>query len=181
MLNKAISVLKSGGIIAYPTEAVYGIGCLPSFENSIEKLLKLKQRPKEKGLILVAESIEQLSPYINISEDVRIKEVEASWPGPVTWLLPVREEISDWITGGSELIAVRVSDHNIVRDLCSKVGPIISTSANPASQAPAKTSQQVKIYFENRLDFIYSGALGDREQPTEIRHGITGEVIRASR
>ncbi len=178
ILNKAASALVSGGIIAYPTEAVYGLGCLPKFESSIRRLLNLKQRSKEKGLIVVAETIEQLYPYIDTSGDMRFDEVKNTWPGPVTWLLPVKEAVSDWITGGSEFIAVRVSDHPIVKKLCHQVGPLISTSANPAMKEPAKTSEQVHDYFQNHLDFIYSGPLGDRQQPTEIRHGITGEVIR---
>ena len=82
-LRKAVSILSTGGIIAYPTEAVYGLGCLPTSENSIEKLLNLKQRPKAKGLILVAETIEQLLPYIYISNDVKIEEIKCSWPGHI--------------------------------------------------------------------------------------------------
>jgi len=95
-IKQAVSVLQRGGVIAYPTEAVFGLGCDPQQKNSIRNLLQIKQRPAEKGLILIASSVCQLLAYIDTASisEVRWAEVQASWPGPVTWLLPYKKQVS---------------------------------------------------------------------------------------
>lgn len=177
-LYRASHVLREGGLIAYPTEAVFGLGCLPEFQQSILDLLNLKQRSPSKGLILVAASVDQLMDYVCFEKLNDTSDVMASWPGPVTWLIPASASISELLRGDSDKIAVRVSAHPVVQALCSRVGPLISTSANPNGQDPARTHSEVKRYFPKSLDYIVPGALGSLLSPTEIRDATTGKTIR---
>ena len=180
-LKRAIAICKEGGVIAYPTEAVFGLGCLPLNENSVNKILKLKDRPVEKGLILVAFNIEQLQPFVDFSKvENNIENITKSWPGPITWLIPAKPETPTWLTGQHKTLAVRVSAQPLVRDLCEKIGPIVSTSANPSSAEPAKSSEKVREYFQNRVDYVIPANISNNLSPTEIRDGQTGNILRFS-
>lgn len=180
-LDEAAKILKQGGVIAYPTEAVYGLGCDPANITAIIRILTLKQRDKEKGLILVAANFEQLKPYLlPVTQEIENKLL-ASWPGPVTWLIPAKETTSAYIKGRFATIAVRVSNHPVVKSLCEKFGgAIISTSANIATQEAARTAKQVKDIFPDSLDMIVSGETDINANPSEIRDALTDTVIRTS-
>ena len=177
-----VDAFESGKLLAYPTEAVFGVGCDPDNEAAVTRLLALKNRPVEKGLILVAKNYSQLFRYVadqHIPMDRRA-EIFSSWPGPVTWLLPASEEAPNWITGGSELIAVRVSAHPVIQDLCERFNkPLVSTSANKTGEEPARTLSEVLGQFSDQVITV-DGKLGDSVQPTTIKNGLTGQIIRAS-
>lgn len=173
---------SQGHVFAYPTEAVFGLGCDPDNQSAVMALLKLKQRDVSKGLILVANSYAQLLAYVDdkaIPEKNRA-DIFNHWPGPYTWLLPALPSAPHWITGGSNLIAVRVSSHPLVQELCELFQkPIVSTSANLSGMPAAKTAEEVIAQFDTQLSLI-SGELGGSHKPSMIRHGITGEVIRSN-
>lgn len=177
-LLKAVSILQGGDVVAYPTEAVYGLGCDPFNQQAVEKLFHVKQRPVEKGVILVAASVEQILPYVQLMQMPWEQEVLASWPGPVTWVLPLKQSMPEWVTGGRDTVAIRVSDHPIVQQLCQAFGqPIVSTSANLTNQPPAKSCGEVVEIFGEEL-FCLQGALGGLEKPTQIRDAQSGQVLR---
>ncbi|MGS2720936.1 Sua5/YciO/YrdC/YwlC family protein [Paraglaciecola aestuariivivens] len=177
-----VEQFNAGEVFAYPTEAVLGLGCDPDNQEAVTKLLALKNRPVEKGLILIARSYSQLLPYVNdakIPMDKRT-EIFSSWPGPITWLLPAAKSAPNWITGGSEFIAVRVSQHPVVCELCELLEkPIVSTSANVSGENPAKNSEQLYQQFNKSLLLVH-GELGGETNPSLIRHGITGQIIRGN-
>lgn len=183
-IDQAVKVLQRGGVIAYPTEAVYGLGCDPKNLVAITKLLKLKQREKEKGLILVAENFEQLKPYLQPLEKEIEKKILDSWhdsKSAITWLVPVNETTSDYLKGQFDTLAVRVSHHPVVKALCDKFkGAIVSTSANISTQEAARTSHQVKDIFENKIDLIIDGETDFNAQPSEIRDALTNKIIRTA-
>ena len=175
-----VQTLQQGELIAYPTEAVFGLGCDPDNEAAVHKLLALKKRPLEKGLILVAKTYSQLLPYVDDTKIpmYRRTEIFSSWPGPITWLLPAAKKTPKWITGGSDLIAVRVSQHLVVSQLCELFGkPLISTSANVTGTTPAINAQQLYQQFDKTL-LLVEGELGGLNKPSQIRHGISGQTIR---
>jgi len=177
---QAVEVLQAGGVIAYPTEAVYGLGCDPFNLQAVEKLFHVKQRPLKKGLILVAASIEQIAPYVELKNTLWEAEVLTSWPGPVTWVLPVKAmaNLPDWITGGRDTVAIRVSAHPAVQALCSAFGqPIVSTSANLSKQEPARSCAEIKQLFKDSV-WCLEGDLGDLAQPTQIRDALSGQILR---
>ena len=183
-INKAVTVLQQGGVIAYPTEAVFGLGCDPQQRESIQKLLDIKQREKEKGLILIASDVSQIMPYIDISKlsDAMWNEVQSSWPGPVTWLIPANKNVSEMIRGKHESVAVRVTAHPLVKKLCTAFAKaIISTSANRSHQPPGRTADEVRNIFADQLDYVLDGELGKLNKPTEIRDAVSGNIIRPSK
>lgn len=173
--------MQRGGVIAYPTEAVFGLGCDPQQKNSIRNLLQIKQRPAEKGLILIASSVCQLLAYIDTASisEARWAEVQASWPGPVTWLLPYKKQVSKLIYGEHTSIAVRVSAHPAVVNICDTFGrAIISTSANRSGQPPLRSSEEVWTQLGGQVDFILEGGVGKAAGPSEIRDAVSGRIIR---
>ncbi len=169
-----------GQVFAYPTEAVFGLGCDPDNEEAVMKLLALKQRPIEKGLILIAKTYSQLLPYVKDSAIPmdRRSEIFSSWPGANTWLLPASDKGPNWVTGGSELIAVRVTAHPLVQSLCELFNkPLISTSANLTGMPSATSELEVQQQFAEQVTLI-RGELGNHAKPSKIRNGMTGQIIR---
>lgn len=181
-LNQVLQALQQDSVIAYPTEAVFGLGCDPDSEIAVKALLKIKQRPVEKGLILVAANYNQLLPYVDdqaIPKKMR-QQILASWPGHVSWVLPASDAAPAWITGKFDSIAVRVSVHPVVQQLCLAFGkPIVSTSANLSGQ-PAITDAQLLVeQLSQHLSAIMPGDLGGAEQPSQIRNALTGAIVRS--
>lgn len=171
-----------GQVLAYPTEAVFGLGCDPLNEKAVMQILNLKNRPLEKGVILIASNMSQLLPFADFSQlDDKIRGmVDKSWPGPNTWLIPKLPSTPDFLTGGSELIAVRVSAHPVVKTLCENVkSALVSTSANLSGEEPARTQSEIIDQFGDQVVCV-EGEVGQQANPSQIRHGITGEIIRAS-
>jgi L-threonylcarbamoyladenylate synthase len=179
-IRQAVASLARGGVIAYPTEAVWGLGCDPTDGLAVQRLLALKNRPVEKGLILVADSEARFEPLLrqlNIGQRARLA---LSWPGPNTWLVPHHNLIPPWIHGDHETVALRVSAHPLVSALCAAWGgPLVSTSANRANQPAATAQHQVRRIFGNELDFILPGALGSSSTPSTIRDLLTDKLVRA--
>ena len=177
-LYQCREAIEQGGIIAYPTEAVYGLGCSPWCRDAVYKILRLKQRSVSKGLILVAADISQFHDLIEIQGLARRQEILDSWPGPVTWVVPAKPGLPRYLTGSHHGLAVRVSAHPIVRQLCTEVGILVSTSANPGGHAPARTPFKVRNYFGNHVDYILPGQVGSSSLPTEIRNALHGNILR---
>lgn len=180
-ITKAAEIFIQGGIIAYPTEAVFGLGCDPDNERAIQKLLSIKQRPAHKGLILLAADYSQLLPYIDelaISKDNLIK-VLSRWPDAITQVLPANKNISPLLCGNFDSIAVRITDHKDVVALCHQTNKaIVSTSANLAGDQPATTWQEVENQLGDKVDFILEGVTAGLLKPSTIINGLTGEVLR---
>ncbi|BDH44373.1 threonylcarbamoyl-AMP synthase [Salmonella enterica subsp. enterica serovar Choleraesuis] len=179
-LDELVGILNQQQVIAYPTEAVFGVGCDPDDEIAVNRLLALKQRPVDKGLILIAASYEQLKAYIDdsfLTQEQR-DVVSACWPGPVTFVFPARPETPRWLTGRFDSLAVRVTDHPDVIALCQAYGkPLVSTSANLSGQEPCRTWQEVQLQFGE--DFpVLKGNTGGRTNPSEIRDALSGELFR---
>lgn len=179
-LRLARQIIQAGGVIAHPTEAVYGLACDPDNPEAVLRLLTLKNRSMDKGLILVAATIEQLVPYIQLTENLRAK-VSKTWPGPVTWAVPVKPGVSPLLTGSHNSLAVRVSAHPVVQALCKECDqPLVSTSANRQSLPPARSALAVRRIFNQSLDLILSGEVNLNASPTEIRDATSNQVIRSA-
>jgi L-threonylcarbamoyladenylate synthase len=179
-IREAASVIRAGGVVVYPTEAVFGLGCDPDNEQALRRLLGLKGRPLHKGLILIASQFAQLAPYLAPMDKAMRERIMASWPGPVTWLVPARAQVSELLRGEHHTLAVRVSAHPVVAALCRGVGrAIVSTSANRAQGEPARTVAQARALFGDEVDLYLDGEVDRAAQPSEIRDALSGQVIRA--
>ncbi len=178
-LKQAIYHLTEGDVIAYPTEAVYGLGCDPFNEKAITRLLLLKQRSWKKGLILIAAHYDQLCPFLKPLSSQLEQKILSTWPGAVTWLLPAQTHISPYLRGTSNQIAVRVTAHPHAKALCqSWKGALVSTSANMSGRLAAKTAFDVRRTFSKHIKYIMPGQVGDRSRPSEIRDALTNRVLR---
>jgi len=180
-LLDAVQQLRDGAVIAYATEAVFGLGCDPDNESAVLSLLAIKQRPIEKGLILVAANWQQLTPYINCAliPPERLATALSSWPGPHTWVMPSASHTPKWLTGQFDSLAVRVSAHPQVQQLCLEFGkPLVSTSANLTGMLPCRTVGEVATQLAGRVQTILPGTVGGATNPSQIRDVMTGAVLR---
>jgi len=179
-MRAARKAVWSGGVIAYPTEAVFGLGCDPLNAAAIAKLLAIKQRDDSKGFILIAADIIQLEPYIDVSDKLR-DQLLMTWPGPITWVVPAAPGVPDWLTGGRATLAVRVTAHPVAQALCASTGfALTSTSANLSSRPPIRSSLAVRHLLRDKLDYIVPGNVGSQRRPTKICDALTGKILRAS-
>jgi L-threonylcarbamoyladenylate synthase len=178
-LRVAVQALAEGGVVAYPTEAVYGLGCDPWDRSAVGRILEIKGRDRNKGLILIAADLPQLLPFVERLPPARMAEILATWPGPNTWLLPARRTTPAWLTGRFDTLAVRITAHPLAAGLCRAYrGAIVSTSANRAGHAPARDALRVRLALNPGPDYILVGACGGAERPSTIRDGRTGRVLR---
>ena len=178
----AVAALHRGGVIAYPTEAVWGLGCDPMNEAAVMRLLTIKQRDVAKGLILIAAHVDQFDDLLDweaLPPD-RAEDVYDTWPGPNTWIVPARGHMPAWVTGDHGGVAVRVSAHPTVVALCEAFGgPITSTSANPAGAPPAYARDRLDSGLLADLDGVVAGETGGGRAPSTIRDARTGQTLRA--
>ncbi|KOR29500.1 hypothetical protein TI03_02150 [Achromatium sp. WMS1] len=188
-LRCASYIVKAGGIIAYPTEAVFGLGCDPYNQRALTKILALKGRPINKGVILIAADFNQIIPFIAPLSNLpaaRITQIKASWPGPVTWVLPARNDIPHWLTGGRHTIAVRITAHPSAVALCRICKTaLVSTSANSTNHLPLRNSLQLRRWLqrlpgnnENHINYILPGYCGPTSRPSRIIDATSGLTLR---
>ncbi|NND65119.1 MAG: threonylcarbamoyl-AMP synthase [Gammaproteobacteria bacterium] len=180
-INKAVRALRNNQLIAYPTEGVYGLGCRLNALDTIDRIINLKQRPKDAGFVVIGSSFEQLSKLMSstLHEDAR-KRLLRDWPGPTTFIVPASRTLPWLVTGGRKTVALRQTAHPVAKALCKKLGePIISTSVNVRDDEPARSAKAVKAMFPNQIDFVLQGPLGSLKGPTEIRDLWSDEIIRS--
>ena len=174
-ITQAARAIQKGGVVAYATEYCFGLGCDPMNRAAVLRLLRMKRRPVQKGLIVLAADMEQLASYV---DDIPAS-VAATWPGPHTWLLEPRNGVPGWITGEHPRLAVRVTAHEQAAALCRAAGmAIISTSANRAGGKPIRSDREVARQFKDEVDVILSGRVGDASSPTPIRDAVSGVLVR---
>ncbi len=179
--------LMEGNVIAYPTEAVWGLGCDPLNEQACLDLLQIKRRPIQKGMILIAGSIDEFAGILSALPVDQVQKLDAAWQnqistGAITFLVPdILEQVPYWIKGSHNSVALRVSQHPLVKSLCQAFGgPLVSTSANRSGKPPARSRVLVEKYFGGQLEFIVPGALGGATNPSKIIDFYTGKTVRAS-
>lgn len=178
-LDRAAWALLNGGVVAYPTESVFGLGCDPLEAAAVARILAIKRRSVESGLILLAADVAQLEAYIRPAP-AELKRMRASWPGPVTWVVAATPAVPAWVTGGRDTVAVRVTAEPLAASLCRRAGmAIVSTSANRSGRPPARNTLQARRGFSAVVDEILPGAVGRSARPTEIRMASSGKVLRA--
>lgn len=174
------NAIAGGGVIACPTEAVWGLSCDPFNSDALWRLLELKERPVEKGLILVAADESQLEFLLEGLPETLRRKLSVSWPGPNTWLVPHQQRVSPLVHGRFDTVAVRVSGHPLLRQLCSRYGgPLVSSSANVAGRPAPTDLLGVRCYFGDRLDAVLPGRIGEAGRPSTIRDAFSDEVFRA--
>lgn len=173
--------LEAGGIIACPTEAVWGLSCDPFSEMAVKSLLTLKRREMAKGMIVVADTIDRLMPLLDQLESEKRDKVINSWPGPYTWILPDCDNLfPHWVKGNNVSVACRVSAHKPLTEVAALAGGfVVSTSANFAGEPPIRSLAEIKNHpILDSVQGVYDATLGTLSQPTQIRDGQTGAILR---
>jgi len=171
--------LKRGGLIAYPTESCYGLGCDPANRTAVLRLLKLKQRPQRKGLILIASSYQQVTRYLQPLNPVQQQHLQEAGAAAITYLMPVKSTAPRWLRGSNDTLAVRLTAFGFARQLCRGVNSaLVSTSANISGMRPAKTYMQCQRLFGKKV-WVLPGLIGKYRQPSRILSWADGRVIRS--
>lgn len=178
MLRQLRAHLKAGGVIAYPTESCYGLGCDPMNRLAVARILELKGRPQAKGLILIASRPAQLAPYVD-ARALRAAAQSGYWPGPFTLLLPVSKRCPPWLTGRHSKLAVRVTAHPGAAWLCARLGTaLVSTSANRAGGVSLKNARDCERMFGHAVRVV-PGKIGAAKRPSTIIDFDTGRILRS--
>jgi len=176
-IEEARDYVRRGLVIAYPTEAVYGLGCDPFQEHAVRRILEIKQRLVGQGMIILIADWPQLSDLIDAIPEVAMNRVRASWPGGSTWVFPKSNIIPSWISGDRDSVAIRMTTHPVAMALCRE-GPVVSTSANLHGQPPARHVHELQLQFPDGIDGLVSGDLGQASQPSAIYDVLTGDRLR---
>ncbi|TCS43891.1 L-threonylcarbamoyladenylate synthase [Reinekea marinisedimentorum] len=179
-LKRAAATVFSGGVIAYPTEGVFGLGCDPFNADAVGRILDIKKRPVHKGLILIGASLECFKPYIAELSSEQEQRLNESWPGATTWVVPHNGKLPGWVTGNRSSVAIRVPGHPTALALCSELNmPLVSTSANRSGCKPIETALQARIQLGNELDHIVSGNVLTPGKSSQIKDLITNVQYRS--
>jgi L-threonylcarbamoyladenylate synthase len=170
--------LKRGGLIAYPTESCYGLGCDPANRKAVQRILKLKQRPQRKGLILIASHYHQVERYLQPLTPAEQAKLQNDGTQAVTYLLPTLHSTPRWLRGEHDTLAVRLTAHPFAKQLCRSAGSaLVSTSANRSGMRPAKTYAECQRMFGKKV-WVLRGRVGKRKQPSTIRAWADGRIVR---
>jgi len=175
----AAAIIRAGGVVAYPTEACFGLGCDPRNRPALRRILRIKRRPRAHGLILIADRIGRLAPFVGDFEVACRAEMLASWPGRHTWILPAAPAASAWLRGEHAGVAVRVTAHRGAARLCRLAGmAVVSTSANRSGRRMLRSAAAVLREFGDEVDGVVDGRIGRAREPSVIRDGTTGAALR---
>ncbi|OFZ66194.1 MAG: tRNA threonylcarbamoyladenosine biosynthesis protein RimN [Betaproteobacteria bacterium RBG_16_56_24] len=170
--------LRRGGLIAYPTESCYGLGCDPDNRAAVQRLLKLKQRPQQKGLILIASGYRQVARYLLPLTPSEQQKLAAAGAQSITYLMPAHHSAPRWLRGAHNTLAVRLTAHRQAAQLCRSLNSaLVSTSANRSGQRPARTYAQCRRMFGRKVR-VLPGRVGKYKKPSTIRAWADGKIIR---
>ncbi len=179
-LSEITSILKQGGVIAYPTEAVWGLGCDPFNQDAVLRILEVKQRPMEKGLILIAGEANHLSQWKSQLSSDQYELLTSHTEKPTSWVIPDTQIAPNWVRGEHQSVAIRLVQHEQTKLLCSEFEKVlVSTSANPAGKPPAMNKSEVIQYFDNKIDAIFDAPSGSIKRPSQVKDIITNTLYRS--
>jgi L-threonylcarbamoyladenylate synthase len=176
--DKAAEVLLRGGVIAYPTEGVFGLGCLPQDTDAVERVLNIKQRDWSKGLILIGARASQFDDWIDLPDATSLPAPDPACP--TTWIVPASASVAAVVRGDNAGLAVRITTNPVASGICLAVGsPIVSTSANLSGQPVASDEDALREQFGDLVDYVVPGTCGPASGPSEIRELLSGKILRS--
>lgn len=166
-INECVKILKNGGILAFPTETVFGLGVISSSEIAFSKLVETKKRPPNKPFTMMCSKLEQVDNYVEINETTK-KVVKAFMPGPITIVAKAKKNVPSYLDLKSGFIGFRIPDDEFILKMIDKVGSaLLVPSANPSNEAPALTDKEVIKYFDNEIDGVVEGVC-DKLSPSTV-------------
>lgn len=175
--DRLVSQYLKGGVLNYPTESCYGLGCKPSDPNGLKRILRIKGRPQHKGMIVIAHEMAQLKGLIEPLSDEDVRILKQFWPGPFTFLLPASKKVLPLLRGKHRTLAVRITNHPVAASICKQVGALVSTSANKAGCPSIKSARNGRKVFGQKVLTI-ADRIGKYSQPSTIIDFSSGKVLR---
>lgn len=176
--KKIARLLHAGGVIAYPTEGVFGLGCMPGDEEAVMRILDIKGRSAQAGVIVISPDYDLLAPWL-APTDLELKRLQTGKAYPVTWVVTANPATPDWLTGGRGTLAVRITDHPVTTNICRGAGTaMVSTSANRSGRPPARTALAARKMLGNLVDYVVPGPLGMAAGASEIRVAQNDRILR---
>ena len=176
-VQRAGRIVRSGGVLAYPTETVFGLGCLPDDDAAVARVLEIKKRDPAMGLVLIAADAEQLEGWIEMPPGSQL--LTPGGKRPVTWVVPATDNVPLFVRGNNDGVAVRITTHPVAAALCRVAdSPLVSTSANISGRPPARNAHVLRRLFGDLVDCIVPGECGPASGPSEIRDLQSGRVLR---
>ena len=178
-LNRFVNAVSRGAVFGYPTDTVWGFGCHPLIAGSVDRILRIKNRGPDKGLILLSSSLEYCLPYLQLARE-QLAPVESECDHPTTWLVPASQKCPVWIRGNFPTVAIRITNHPLMEVICNGLeAPLVSTSANRSGKSTVRSSLQMRRQFRSELDFIISGFATGGNQASEIKSLLSGATLRS--
>jgi L-threonylcarbamoyladenylate synthase len=176
-IRKAARIVRDGGVVAYPTEGVFGLGCRPDDNEAVARILRIKGRDPAMGLILIAADERPLQRWVDLPDGRQVPE--SSLERPVTWIVPAGSAVPASIRGRHTTVAVRITAHPVAAALCRAAeSALVSTSANFSGRRAARNIHVLRRNFGALVDCIVPGACGPAAGPSEIRDLLSGTVLR---
>ena len=174
-LSHALEILRDGGLVAFPTDTVYGVGALVFDEKAVESIYAAKERPVEKAIPVLLGDAEDIG---QVAEDIPLfatRLIERFWPGPLTVLVPKKISIPV-VVSATSTVGVRVPDHKVARGLLRLAGPMAVTSANISSQPSPTTAEEVHQQLGGRIALIIDGGRTPGGVPSTLVDCTTNEI-----
>jgi L-threonylcarbamoyladenylate synthase len=175
-IGRALTALRAGEVVVYPTETFYGIGADAFAPQALERILELKGRSAAKTIALIVHDEGSAFAIAREVPDVARRLAKAFWPGPLTLVMPARDGIPEVLVGPDGGVGVRVSSHPIARALAHGLGrPITATSANRSGEAPARTMAEARAALADQIEvFVEGGTLTGGAPSTLVQCDRTG-------
>lgn len=166
-MNEICDVIQKGGIVAFPTETVYGVGIHFDDEEALERLMEAKNRDYSKAITLMVADKKDISQYAYISPQAQ-KMIDQFMPGMITLIFKKKESVRDSMTNGKSTIGIRIPDSEFVLSLLKKIGPMLVTSANLSQHSNTTSTQEVLNQLDGRIDLVVDGKTSDNIASTVV-------------
>ena len=175
-ISRALEILKHGGLVAFPTDTVYGVGALAFDEKAVESIYAAKDRPVEKAIPILIGGPEDLDKVTAEVPPIAAKLAARFWPGPLTLVIPKHPNLPD-VVSASPTVGVRVPDHPVARALLRAAGPMAVTSANISGQASPKNAEEVSRQLNGRIPLILDGGETPGGVPSTVVNCLGTEPV----
>jgi len=169
-LEKAIEVLKNGGIVIFPTDTAFGIGCRIDDKKAVDRLFEIRKRPLTQATPILVSSIEQALPYLDSPSDIVRHFMETHWPGALTIITPCDiDKIYSPIRGGGDTVGIRMPDHSDILTVIAAVGvPVLGPSANMHGEKTPFSVDELDLKLVEQVDYVLPGTCTKRQVSTVV-------------
>lgn len=175
--DNSASIIRAGGIVAFPTETSYGLAVDPFNTTALDRLFTLKQRPPSKPVLVIVDRLERLIDLVSTVPAAYEPLINRFWPGPLTLIFPALPMLPGLLTAGTDTIGVRISSHRLAARICRQAGgAVTATSANVSGEQPACGPAEIQAMFGNRVDAIVDGGVLVQTAPSTIVHELNGQL-----